>query len=567
MSEARLIEASGPVLVFGGCYSNREATEALFRAAARHGIPPERMICTGDIVAYGADPQACVDRLRAAGVQVVMGNCEEQIAADAGDCGCGFAPGSECDRLSQSWYAYARARLDDGARRWMTGLPRRLDLVLGGRRFAVVHGAPSRINRFIFASTPDAILAEEISATGADGVIAGHSGLPFTRGVGAHLWHNAGAIGLPANDGTPRGWYSILTPIAEGVRIDLHPLAYDFHAAAAAMRRAGLPEEYALALEDGLWPNLDILPLAERAATATLLPERPAEPARVALERLETLWFNTGTLCNLACEGCYIESSPRNDRLAYLSLTSFLKVLGEAREHHPELREIGFTGGEPFLNPEIVEMIESAIAGSYRVLLLTNAMTPMQRRLDELRRFRGADLHFRVSLDHFTRAGHEVLRGARSWQPTLAGIALLIETGFRLSIAARFDPDCASEAGIREGFARLFTVQGWPIEAEDPEQLVLFPELQRAAGVPGVSERAWAALHPRGADTMCRTSRMVMQRKGAADVSIAACTLLPYEERFDLGPTLAGAGRAVTLDHPYCAEFCVFGGATCGGGS
>lgn len=558
-----VIEADGPVLLFGGCYSNLEATRALLAAARRHGIPSERLICTGDVVAYGADPRACVELIRMHGITTVMGNCEEQLAAGATDCGCGFTPGSSCDRLAASWFAYADRHLDAGARRWMANLPRRVDLVIGGRRLAVVHGTPSRINRFIFGSDPDPMLTAEIGATGCDGVIAGHSGIGFTRRLGASLWHNAGAIGMPANDGTPRGWYSIIRATASGLEVDLHPLAYDHRAAARAMRRAGLPTEYAETLESGVWPSLDILPHAERAATATPLEEQPRPDAQVTLEALETLWFNTGTLCNLACEGCYIESTPRNDRLAYLDPAAFRPVLDEAATRHPELREVGFTGGEPFMNPGIMTMIETALDRSYRVLVLTNAMRPMQRHLPALSRLQGQDLHLRVSLDHFTEAGHAALRGRRAWAPALAGIGGLFNAGFAPSIAARFDPALEDEAATRAGFARLFAEHGFSIDAFDPDHLVLFPEMGRPPQTDGVSAAAWAALRPRGADAMCRTSRMVVQRKGATDVSIVACTLLPYEPRFELGATLPEAKRSVTLDHPHCAQFCVFGASSC----
>lgn len=558
--------AGSPVLIFGGSYSNLQATRALFEAARRHGIPFSRVICTGDAVAYGADPQACIDLLCDNGIATVMGNCEEQLAADAADCGCGFAPGSACDLLSLAWFSHARARLNDEAKHWMAQLPRRIDLVIGDKGLAVVHGAPSRINRFIFASDPDDVFNEEIALTGCDGVIAGHCGLGFTRQIGDKLWHNAGAIGMPANDGTPRGWYSILTPAGNGFSLTTHPLSYDFKAAATAMRRAKLPEDYAAALETGIWPSLDILPLAERAMTATPQPAPPPAPdAVVALERLETLWFNTGTLCNLACAGCYIESSPRNDRLAYFSLAEFNRLLDEAGAIK-SLREIGFTGGEPFMNPDILAMIEGALQRGYRTLVLTNAMLPMQhhfRALETLHANHGAQLAVRVSLDHFTAAGHEALRGPRSWQPALAGLRALFAAGFTPSIAARFDPAIEDEATTRAGFAGLFAEMSFDIDAFNPDHLVLFAEMDKPVTVSGVSAAAWRALHPRGADAMCRTSRMAVQRKGADQASIVACTLLPYEHRFELGNTLAEAGRSVSLDHPHCAQFCVFGYSSC----
>ena len=265
----------GPVLIFGGAYGNLEATEALLAQARALGIPPERTICTGDIVAYCAEPAATVAALRGAGCPVVMGNVEEALAAGSGDCGCGYAEGSACDALAAEWYAFAQSRIDAGMRRWMAGLPRAIRFEIGGRRLLAVHGTPSRINRYLLPSEPDRGIADEIAATGSDGVVAGHSGIPFSRVVDGRLWHNAGAIGLPANDGTPRVWYGVLRPTVGGVTVELHALAYDHARAAAAMRAQGLPAGYAEALESGLWPSLDVLPEAERARTGVALDPRP----------------------------------------------------------------------------------------------------------------------------------------------------------------------------------------------------------------------------------------------------------------------------------------------------
>src|SRR3984957_20860079 len=101
--------------------------------------------------------------------------------------------------------------------------------------------------------------------------------------------------------------------------------------------------------------------------------------AQVALRALDTLWFNTGTLCNLTCANCYIESSPRNDRLDWLGLADVRDYLDEiAREHLPT-RLIGFTGGEPFMNRDIVEMLELTLSRGLHALVLTNAMKPMRK--------------------------------------------------------------------------------------------------------------------------------------------------------------------------------------------
>jgi predicted phosphodiesterase len=272
MPDPVVIPADGPLLVFGGPYSNLQAMRAVLAEAARRGIPAHRILCTGDIVAYGADAAACCDLAMASGILVLMGNCEENLAAGALDCGCGFEEGTACDLLSRAWYAHADRQVTAAHRAWMGACPRRMVVALpDGRRLAVLHGGAADISRFIFSSAEDAALAGEIAAAGCDGVIAGHCGIPFARSVGAGLWLNAGAVGMPANDGTPRAWFAVLTPQAASLRVEILPLAYDHAAAAAAMRAAGLPEGYAAALSTGLWPSIDVLPPAELARRATPL--------------------------------------------------------------------------------------------------------------------------------------------------------------------------------------------------------------------------------------------------------------------------------------------------------
>jgi len=273
MPDTQMIAADGPMLVFGGPYSNLPALRAVLAEAARRGIPPARVVCTGDVVAYGADAAACCDLAMESGIHVLLGNCEENLGARATDCGCGFADGTACDLLSRAWYAHADRQVNQAQRAWMAARPRRMEVALpDGRRLAVLHGGARDISRFLFASAPDDELAEEILATGCDGVIAGHCGMPFARLVGAALWLNAGAIGMPADDGTPRGWFAVLTPAPEALGLEILPLDYDHAAAAAAMRAAGLPEGYAAALASGLWPSCDILPPAERTRRGTPLP-------------------------------------------------------------------------------------------------------------------------------------------------------------------------------------------------------------------------------------------------------------------------------------------------------
>jgi hypothetical protein len=287
--------------------------------------------------------------------------------------------------------------------------------------------------------------------------------------------------------------------------------------------------------------------------------------ASVALTALETLWFNTGTLCNLACPSCYIESSPRNDRLAFLTRAEVAAVLIEAAAFDPPPREIGFTGGEPFANRDIAGMIEDALALGFRVLVLTNAMTPMSHHRAALLRLHGAfpgRLTLRVSLDHHDPARHEAMRGPVSWAPAIDGLTWLAEHGLTVAVAGR-TASGEPEAALRAGYARLFAELGLTLDAHDPAALVLFPEMTDDDDVPEITEACWGILRKSPDQMMCATSRMVVKRKGAGNLSVVACTLIPDDPGFDLGPSLAAARRVVKLNHRHCARFCVLGGGSC----
>ena len=308
-------------------------------------------------------------------------------------------------------------------------------------------------------------------------------------------------------------------------------------------------------------------------------PDRTAKGevrARIPLKRLETLWFNTGTLCNITCVNCYIESSPSNDRLAYMTAADVRGYLDEIQTDKLGTREIGFTGGEPFMNPEFLAMLQDALSRGHDVLVLTNAMQPMQRPaikkgLSKLKATYGGKLKIRVSLDHFTAPLHESERGPKTFARTIAGLDWLSANGFHIAIAGR---SCwhEPEAEARAGYMRLIERHGWRIDAADTKALVLLPEMDGSSEVPEITTACWSILGKRPDDMMCATSRMVVKRKGEARATVLPCTLLPYDRAFEMGPTLAAAAAAdggmfaegsVKLCHINCAKFCVLGGGSC----
>lgn len=276
--------------------------------------------------------------------------------------------------------------------------------------------------------------------------------------------------------------------------------------------------------------------------------------ATVPPASLKMLWFNTGTLCNIECANCYIESSPRNDRLGYLRIHEMLPFLAEASEMGAV--EVGFTGGEPFMNPDLLAMAGACLERGFSVLILTNAMSPMMNRKAELlavrtRHPRG--LRLRVSLDHHTAPLHDAERGAGSFEKALAGLRWLLDSGFHASVAGRSFLD-EEPAAVRAGYARA---------AGRDVELTVFPEMGAPGDLPEITTECWGILDKSPESVMCASSRMVVKRRDAAAPSVLACTLIPYDARFELGRTLSESWRPVALQHPHCASFCVLGDASC----
>lgn len=264
MKIADLGDFNDPVLLFGGPYSNLQAFHALCNEAERLDIPPERVICTGDVVAYCADAEATVQAVRAYGCTVVAGSCEKQLAIDSDDCACGFDENSQCSILARGWYEHARNQVSESSREWMATCPDIAVFTINGRRYVVIHGGFNDISRFIWSISDPEIFEQEFAAVESqvgpvDGIVAGHSGIPFVRRFGKRQWINAGAIGMPPNDGASDTRYVVLDENPE-----IKSLSYEHGTARKRMEAAGLMQGYHKSLTTGYWPSEDTLPIIMR---------------------------------------------------------------------------------------------------------------------------------------------------------------------------------------------------------------------------------------------------------------------------------------------------------------
>jgi len=284
--------------------------------------------------------------------------------------------------------------------------------------------------------------------------------------------------------------------------------------------------------------------------------------AFVEISQLKTLWFNTGTLCNLTCSNCYIESSPKNDRLEYISFEEFKTFINESIQNELGTKEIGFTGGEPFMNKDIFKMIKYSLDNDFKTLVLTNAMKPMMNNKSQLLRLNHLNLTIRVSIDHYTKEKHEEVRGPNSWEPMIEGLKWLSENNFNYCLATRLMWG-EDEDTTRNNFQKFIDQFNLKLNSKSKIQLVTFAEMDVNQDTPEITTDCWKILNKEPETVMCSTARMIVKKKGEKLPSVIACTLLPYEKEFDLGKSLKESNQKVYLNHPHCSKFCVLGGSSC----
>ncbi|HKX52454.1 MAG TPA: radical SAM protein [Nitrosospira sp.] len=275
---------------------------------------------------------------------------------------------------------------------------------------------------------------------------------------------------------------------------------------------------------------------------------------------LDELWFHTGTACNLACPFCLEGSRPGDERLQMLRLGDVIPFIEEALELG--VKQFSFTGGEPFINKDIVRILDYALLHR-PCLVLTNATDPLLKRLKQLEELRTKQrpLSFRVSLDYPDAALHDAGRGAGMFNRALEGLLALHEMGFHVSVASQFSPDPASHA-VSSRFAEVLRAAGLP---EDLPRIE-FPEFHQPGAqvkAPQITEHCLSDFHTEETcrTFMCAFSKMVV--KSGGKMHVYACTLVDDDPDYILGTTLTEAMQtSVSMKHHRCFN-CFKYGATC----
>jgi predicted phosphodiesterase len=275
------------VALFGGIYSNHVALHAAIEDAMRRGC--ERMLCLGDLGAFGPNPDKVFPLLIDTNVETMQGNYDNSIGRDLDDCQCGYTDPAD-NYYARLSYQYTYAKTSPRWRTWLAQLPRELRFELKSEyrnpppeagetnpkskiqnpkslRVLCCHGSPRKTNEFLWESTtPTHLLEKFCDDHDADVIVATHTGIPWMRQLSnGQLFINCGVLGRPPNDGSTRVGYTILDA-SDPHLAQYVPLDYDHESLAAEMEAEELPQPFIETIRTGWWTTcLEILPAKERA--------------------------------------------------------------------------------------------------------------------------------------------------------------------------------------------------------------------------------------------------------------------------------------------------------------
>lgn len=275
---------------------------------------------------------------------------------------------------------------------------------------------------------------------------------------------------------------------------------------------------------------------------------------------LQELWFHTGTACNLSCPFCLEGSGPADKRLELVKLADLQPFIDEALGLGVE--QFSFTGGEPFLAKDLIKIL--AYASEHRpCLVLTNATEPLQRRFEKLRPLLESahPISFRVSLDYPDEKQHDAGRGAGNFRKALAGLKMLQDAGFHVSIARQMTEGEDRDA-VNQAYAEILDRHG----VVDDIPFVVFPDFSTPGAtrdVPQVTSHCmttYQSKESRG-HFMCASSKMVVKKAG--QMRVYACTLVDDDPEYDFGATLSESmAIRVSMKHHRCFS-CFSYGSSC----
>jgi MoaA/NifB/PqqE/SkfB family radical SAM enzyme len=278
-------------------------------------------------------------------------------------------------------------------------------------------------------------------------------------------------------------------------------------------------------------------------------------------ERLDTLWLQvTGTLCNLACLHCLISCGPKNDQHPFMTLEQVLATIEEGARRG--IKELYFTGGEPFMHEQIREMIEAALKVA-PLTILTNGMLIDEEMAAWLAaQFKASrySLDLRVSLDGASPEENDAIRGRKTFWKIVESIERLWSAGLNPIITVT---TCHAEAGGEEGrlrFVELLRSVGITkprLKFMSPFKIGREESRHGAEGGYRPYERLYESdLVDGGGHLQCGSCRVVTAR------GVWPCPILINVDAARMGDVLEDGMQAIQLDHSACYT-CHVEGVSC----
>ena len=276
---------------------------------------------------------------------------------------------------------------------------------------------------------------------------------------------------------------------------------------------------------------------------------------------LTELWFHTGTKCNLACDFCLEGSSPSDKRLATPKLADIKPYIDEALTLGVE--QFSFTGGEPFLAKDIIDIL--AYASQFKpCLVLTNGTDPLIKRFDALCALQAKQQHpvsFRVSIDSHDEKTHDQGRGEGTFAKAFIGMRMLHNQGFNVSLARHIAND-ENTPVVEQHYQNLFALNGLPSSTH----IVAFPDFLPPGALPNVPHITTSCMTTYQNETqrkgyMCANSKMIIKKDD--QMQVYACTLVDDDEDYFLSTSLTESmTQKINLKHHRCYS-CFAHGASC----
>lgn len=275
----------------------------------------------------------------------------------------------------------------------------------------------------------------------------------------------------------------------------------------------------------------------------------------------DELWFHTGTACNLSCPFCFEGSKPGDGRLGQPSFEERRRYIDEAVELG--VRQFSFTGGEPFVNRDIMKILTYALDRK-PCLVLTNGTRPLRSRLGEVYKLhsRPNSLAFRVSLDSPDPRAHDQGRGEGNFDYSLETMRLLHEAAFGISVARLIHPE-EDKAQVESDYRRAFSAYGLP----NTLRIVGFPDFgiphTASSGHPEITTQCMTRYHSAEsrAKFMCSFSKMVVKREGR--MRVYACTLVDDDSHYEQGGSLGESLQERVMMKHSRSYACFSHGASC----